>query len=83
VSLRWRTASELQVAGVNVYRERGGHRVRLNAKLIPAANGTGGHVYTFADRKAPRSGLSRYWLQAVNLDGTRRWCGPAVARRTT
>ena len=82
VSLRWRTASELQVAGFNVYRERGGRRVRLNAKLIPAANGTGGHVYTFVDRKAPRSGLSRYWLQAVNLDGTRRWYGPAIARRT-
>jgi hypothetical protein len=82
VSLRWRTASEVQVAGFNVYRERNGRRVRLNAKLIQAANTSAGHVYTFVDRKAPRSGVARYWLQAVDLDGTRRWYGPAIARRT-
>ena len=84
VTVRWRTASEVDLLGFNVYRQVDGRRLRVNARLI-AAHGAG--AYAFLDRRAPRARPLRYWLQAVNLDGSRRWYGPArlargVASRT-
>ncbi len=86
IAVSWRTASELDIVGFSVYHEANGKRVRINAKLI---QGKGRGVYTFLDRKAP-NGKSvrycksvRYWIQAVNLDGSRSWYGPArVVRRS-
>jgi len=74
VLVRWRTASELDMLGFNVYREVNGKRVRANSKLIA---GKGHGLYSFLDRKAPKGTTVRYWIQAVNLDGSRRWYGPA------
>ena len=74
VSMRWSTASELELLGFHVYRQVNGKRVRVNRTLI-AAKGSGG--YTFLDRKAPKGKSVRYWLQVVNLDGSRSWYGPA------
>ena len=79
VVVRWRTASEVDTLGFNVYREVNGKRFRVNPKLI-AANGRGG--YSYLDRKAPRAKTVRYWVQVVNLDGTRSWYGPARIART-
>jgi len=74
VTLRWRTASEANVLGYNVYGLVRGKRVKLNGKLIasksPAANS-----YTFRSAKAP----TRVWLQTVNLDGTRQLHAARVA----
>ena len=59
-----------------------GERVRLNKRLIPAANLPSGRAYSYLDRTARRGKNARYWIQAVNLDGSRSWYGPArVARR--
>ena len=74
VSVRWRTASEVELLGFNVYRQVKGRRVRVNTRVI-AAHGAG--AYAFLDRSAPRAGPLRYWVQAVNRDGSRRWFGPA------
>jgi hypothetical protein len=80
--VRWRTGSELGTLGFNVYRAVHGRRVRVNKHLIRAASASAGHAYSFLDRTAPRTKALRYWIQVVNLDGSRRWYGPArVARR--
>jgi hypothetical protein len=79
VLVRWRTASSVDTLGFNVYRERGGKRVRLNRKLIPAASGVAGRRYSFLDRRGVRG--SRYWIQAVSTDGSRSWYGAVSAVR--
>ena len=78
VVVRWRTASEVDALGFNVYRAIQGKRVRANARLL-AARGAG--AYAFLDRRAPRTKSVRYWIQLVNLDGPRSWCGPARVAR--
>jgi hypothetical protein len=81
VVVRWRTAAEIGTLGFNVYRERGQRRVRLNRRLIPALSlrrgGTSGGAYSYLDRRAPKRTALRYWLQEVEVDGTRSWHGPA------
>ena len=77
--VRWRTVSEVDTLGFNVYREVNGKRVRVNSKLIA---GKGRGLYTFLDRRAPKGKTVRYWVQAVNLDGSRSWYGPARIART-
>jgi hypothetical protein len=76
VLVRWRTASEIDTLGFNVYREANGRRVKLNRGLI-AARGRG--LYSYLDRSAPRARPTRHWIQVVNLDGSRSWHGPAKA----
>ena len=71
----WRTASELDVLGFNVYRGIDGRRVRVNKQLIAASNRASGASYSYLDRSARRG--TRYWIQAVNLDGSRSWYGLA------
>lgn len=83
VLVRWRTASELQMLGYNVYRDVNGRRVRVNSKLIAAANASSARTYSYRDRKAGMGKALRYWIQAVNLDGSRRWYGPAQVGRGT
>lgn len=76
VVLRWRTASESQLLGFNVYRKG----VRLNRTLIPSvfAGTTSGRSYSWLDRGAPRQGAVRYWLEAVSVSGKRSRYGPIV-----
>jgi hypothetical protein len=84
VSLRWWTASEAGLLGFNVYRVGPGGLVRLNRDLISGAFGASpaGQAYSWLDRGAIRaSGVLRYRLQAVRLDGTRVWLGSATSRR--
>ena len=72
VLVRWRTASEFNLLGFNVYGTVNGKRVRVNQRLI-RTHGRG--AYSFLDRKPAKA--ARYWIQAVNLDGSRSWHGPA------
>jgi len=73
-TLRWRTASEAGLLGYNVYRQVNGKRTRVNRSLI-AAKERG--LYSFLDRRAAKGKVVRYWIQVVNLDGSRTWYGPA------
>jgi hypothetical protein len=77
--VRWRTASEGSLLGFNVYRAVNGRKVRVNRSLIRAGNTPGGRAYSFLDRRAPRNRIARYWIQAVNVDGSRAWYGPGRA----
>jgi hypothetical protein len=66
--LQWRTASEAQIAGFNVYRGKW----RLNQKLILAHGRPS--AYTFVDW---RNAAAVYRLQVVRRDGSRAWAGAA------
>jgi uncharacterized delta-60 repeat protein len=81
VVVRWRTASELDARGFNLYRDEGAGRRRANNALIRASRRRGdGAAYSFRDRRPPRS-TRGYWLQEVTVGGTRRWLGHVVVRR--
>ncbi len=83
--LKWRTASEIEILGYNVYGQVRGKRVKLNRTLIAAKRSMTGASYALRYRvpngqKAP----THFWLQTVNLDGSRTWSGVAkIARRPT
>ena len=75
VVLRWRTGSETDTLGFNVYRARGGARQRLNRHLIATRGAVAGAAYSFLDRHAGKGEL-RYWLQVVDSHGGKVWHGP-------
>jgi hypothetical protein len=80
VTLRWRTGTEADTLGFNVFRQQGSRRVRVNRRLLPALGGLGGSSYSFADRRAPRHRAVRYWLQDVDTHSVRTWHGPVRVR---
>ena len=75
VVLRWRTGTEADTLGFNVYRQTGARRVLVNRRLIPAVGAVAGSLYSYRDRAAPQGRALRYWLQDVAVDGTRTWHG--------
>ena len=81
VTVRWRTASEADVLGFNVYRRTSSGPLRkVNRSLISAKGGATGASYRFVDRSArPGVGYS-YRLQLVDVDGKRTWYGSARVR---
>ena len=83
VLLRWQTGSELDLLGFNVYRLQRGKLVKVNRTLVARifSGTTGGHGYSFRDRHNPIAAV-KYRLQAVKVDGSRSWLGPAVAPRS-
>jgi hypothetical protein len=74
VVLHWATASETNNLGWNVYRSltEDGAYVKVNKNLIPGA-GTSSEmkVYEYLDHTAAASSTYWYYLEQVNLDGTR------------
>ncbi len=79
VRVAWRTASEVDTLGFNVYREVNGRRVRVNRRLIAAK---GRSSYSLLDRRASKTKSFRYWIQVVDMDGSRRWYASARVLRT-
>lgn len=81
VVVRWQTASEADLRGFNVYRQRNGKLVKLNRALIPTVVRTRdhGHAYSWRARGAAR-GAATYRLQAVTLTGSRSWLGAVAVR---
>ncbi len=85
VTVRWRTSSEANVLGFNVYRVSHGQRVKLNKRLIPSANvlhGKSTSAYSFRTRLASKrlAASSRYLLQEVHTNGSKTSYGPIRAR---
>jgi hypothetical protein len=76
VVVRWRTAAEARTLGFNVYREQRGSRVRLNGALVPSAFSAAGRAYSYLDRR-PLPRRTSYWIEAVGVEGSRSWYGPA------
>jgi uncharacterized delta-60 repeat protein len=79
--VRWRTLSEVDSRGFNVYREQSGRRVRTNASVIRnRGNARRGRSYSFLDRRA-RGTRVRYWLQELRTGRGAGWYGPVAVRR--
>jgi uncharacterized repeat protein (TIGR01451 family) len=83
VVLTWKTGGEAHNLGFNVYREQNGNRVRMNPSLVAgsALLMTGaqpkhaGRSYAWIDAGAGVAG-DAYWLEDVDVNGTRTMHGP-------
>ncbi|MFZ0759792.1 MAG: C25 family cysteine peptidase [Candidatus Sulfotelmatobacter sp.] len=86
VVLLWKTGREAHDLGFNVYREQNGERVQLNPSLIAGSallmSGAlpkhSGKTYAWID-SSPGSGSGAYWLEDVDVNGTRMLHGPVTA----
>ncbi|MBN2450899.1 MAG: hypothetical protein JXR77_10950, partial [Lentisphaeria bacterium] len=82
----WRTGWEQDNLGFHVYREQAGRWTRLTERLIAgAALGAGerggpasGLSYSWTDAGVPADSTARYWIEDVDLDGTRTLHGPVT-----
>ncbi|HKP13333.1 MAG TPA: carboxypeptidase regulatory-like domain-containing protein, partial [Blastocatellia bacterium] len=83
VMLKWRTGTEVDNLGFNVYREVDGVRTRITPQLVAGSalvagadiTMTSGNSYAWAD--APPAGKSvKYFLEDVDLSGRRTVNGP-------
>jgi uncharacterized repeat protein (TIGR01451 family) len=83
VLLTWKTGGEANNLGFNIYRELNGNRVRLNPSLIAGSalwmSGAlpkhSGKSYHWIDPYASSAG-AEYWLEDVDVNGTRAMHGP-------
>ena len=86
VVLLWKTGREVHNLGFNIYREQGGERVQLNPSLIAGSallmSGAlpkhSGKTYAWVDSSAS-AGSGPYWLEDVDVNGTRILHGPVSA----
>ena len=82
VTLQWKTESEIENAGFNLYRadSENGAYVKINADLIPAeGSATGGASYAFTDTGVKNSRTYYYRLEDIDLNGTATMHGPVSA----
>lgn len=78
IAVRWRTASEAEILGFNVYRSVGSGPFRKLNPLLIAAKRAGtarGAAYAFVDRAVRRGKTYTYRLQVVSAGGQRSWYG--------
>ena len=86
VVLIWKTGGESHNLGFNVYRELNGNRVRVNPSIIAGSalmmrGALARHAaksYAWIDPSAPLAEAT-YWLEDIDVDGTRTMHGPASA----
>ncbi|MBI1927574.1 hypothetical protein HYR99_25445 [Candidatus Poribacteria bacterium] len=72
VILKWKTGSEWQNLGFNVYRSRtaSGDSIKLNEPLIPGLGTSGsGREYQWVDDTATDGEVYYYYIEDVSLDG--------------
>jgi hypothetical protein len=83
VTLSWRTGSESDIAGFNVWRWNSGAKQKVNRSLLPARGAVFGSSYSLVDRSARSGKTYVYRLQLVHRDGSRSWYTGAEARVTS
>jgi hypothetical protein len=79
VVIEWETAAEINTLGFDVYRQdpRGGERVRVNARLVPASlDPAVGGIYRLTDPGARPGGTAVYMLQEIDAGGQTTAYGP-------
>jgi hypothetical protein len=84
VVLEWKTGFEVNNLGFKIYRQSKGNRVPINPSIIAgsalmAAQGTAmtaGNSYSWLDPAGTPD--SEYYLEDIDIDGTRRMHGPVV-----
>jgi len=90
VAIFWKTGAEAHNLGFNIYGERNGERVRLNPSLIAGSallmSGAlpkhSGKTYAWIDSSSG-SGRGAYWLEDIDVNGTRTMHGPVTAEPAT
>ena len=86
VVLNWQTSFEVNNLGFNVYREGPAKRIRLNPSIIagsalmtaPGVAMTAGNSYSWVDPGGTSDSI--YYLEDVDVDGTRMTNGPVVPK---
>jgi CSLREA domain-containing protein len=86
--IEWRTGDEVDNLGFNVYREEAGKRVAVNREIVAGSAlvaGSGvrfgaGRAYAWWDGEASGKAFTQYWLEAVDLDGSRTLHGPVLVK---
>lgn len=89
VTVTWRTGSEVDNLGFEVYREVAGERTRVTTKpiagsalLVPQGFTTVGRPYNWTDESPQAIGKDvkdvSYWIEDIDLNGKRTWHGPIV-----
>lgn len=90
VVLTWKTGGESHNLGFNIYRAENGNRILLNPSLIAGSALTmrgalpkhSGRTYAWIDSFAGRAS-GGYWLEDVDVNGTRTMHGPVFANAPT
>jgi uncharacterized repeat protein (TIGR01451 family) len=90
VVLLWKTGGEVHNLGFNVYRQQGDERVQLNPSLIAgsallmsgALSKHSGKTYAWIDSSVS-AGSGSYWLEDIDVNGTRVLHGPISASHFT
>jgi hypothetical protein len=85
----WKTGEEAHNLGFNIYREQNGNRMQLNPSLIAgsallmrgALPKHSGRTYSWIDPQPARAG-GTYWLEDVDVNGTRTMHGPVLVDST-
>ena len=88
--LTWKTGGESHNLGFNIYRAENGNRIQLNPSLIAgsalmmrgALPKHSGRTYAWIDPRAGTAG-DGYWLEDVDVNGTRTMHGPVFANAAT
>lgn len=77
VAVTWRTSSEVDLLGFNVWRSSGKSWRKVNPALVRAKHSGGpqGATYRLVDRTAKAGRFYNYRLQTVDLRGKRSWYG--------
>jgi hypothetical protein len=87
--LKWKTDSEINHLGFNLYRDEAGQRVLMNQQLVTNniltisfdAAPASGHSYEWLDN-SPAKDVATYWLEALDLNGNSTWQGPFTVQFT-
>ncbi len=89
VTLTWQTTREVDNLGFHVYRQLpGGAMEKLNdhiitgSALVTGRRSTQARSYRFIDRK-PVDGFAQYFIEDVDLNGTKKLHGPISPRMAT
>jgi hypothetical protein len=77
VLVRWRTRSEHEALGFNLYRG-GAKKIRLTRSIIRASGDGRGHTYSYLDRSARKGKAAPYYLEVVQRSGSKIMFGPAL-----
>jgi hypothetical protein len=91
VRLSWNTSFEIDNLGFNIYRDLNGKREQINPSLIAgsalvAGQGnpfTAGQSYQWFDQLTSNAAFATYWIEDIDLNGTRTLHGPVNALPTT
>ncbi|MFY9610165.1 MAG: C25 family cysteine peptidase [Blastocatellia bacterium] len=90
VYLKWRTGFEAENLGFNIYREVAGKRTLVTPDIIAgsalltgaATRLEAGQSYGWWDKSPAHQQDARYWLEELDINGTRTMHGPFDVNRT-